>query len=247
MNTGPLERKIIKVFHFLEKSYPSNWQVRWEETPYMALFSKKREIEKVVKKGVKFETIPGHVWATMLLWFVLRRVCRNLDKVVDTSKLLERICVHDLAETIGGDTSIYSKYNEPDATSNWKRRERRDFRKLIKDLPIPIRAELEESFEEYEAEDKNYQSFETLVAKWLDNLQGNHFALVFGNNLGEYSELIEKIIKSRAGKRARLMMDYLGEKREENAASEVKAVMKVHIEMAREKGIDIDLSDLGFS
>lgn len=80
----------------------------------------------------------------------------------------------------------------------------------------------------------------------MDNLQGDHFAMTFGNNLGKHSEAIEKVVKKRSAARARDLINFLQSDSHSQAAAEVGAVMQFHANKFREAGVELNLSELGF-
>lgn len=253
MDTG-IQKKLRQIYFFMEKVYPANWQTRWNKTPYMTSFAEQEKIDKFVSKVGMLESVPGHVWACIGLWMNLRQLCPNLDKLVDSEEIYERLWAHDLGETYRGDISysvkIHSRLDEG------KEEERKDLIKLAQNLPFRERKRLISWFDEFEEkEGEKDLKFEVLVSRWVDNLQGDHFAIVFGKNLSKYSETIEKIVSKRSALRSRTLIDSIksyakksrvNEKLCAKAAEEVAAVATAHIELIRQKGITLELSQIGF-
>ena len=247
-------KKLSRIYSFMERAYPANWQTRWNKTPYMTSFAEQEEIDKFVNKIGKLESVPGHVWACIGLWMSLRQLCPNLDKLVNSEEIYERLWAHDLGETYRGDISyaikIHSRLDEG------KEEERKDLVKLTSNLPLKERERLIRWFDEFEEkEDEKGIKLEVLVARWIDNLQGDHFALVFGNNLARYKETLEKITKMRSAGRSKRLIDYLKQKAKDKnakpqsyikAAHEVRVVILAHIELIRSRVVKFDLSELGF-
>lgn len=247
-------KKLRQIYVFMEKVYPANWQTRWNKTPYMTSFADQEKIDEFVRKFGMLESVPGHVWACIGLWMNLRQLCPSLDRLVNSEEIYERLWAHDLGETYRGDISyavkIHSRLDEG------KEDERRDLIKLAKSLPLKERKKLLRWFDEFEEKqgEKNLE-LEVLVSRWIDNLQGDHFAIVFGNSLSRYSQTIEKIVTKRSALRSRILIDSLAsfakkssrdKKLYVKAAEEVESVAKAHIELIRQKGIKVDLSALGF-
>lgn len=249
-----VRKRLREIYSFMEKVYPANWQTRWNKTQYMASFAEQEKIDKFVNKVGKFESVPGHVWACIGLWMSLRQLCPNLDKLVNSEEIYERLWAHDLGETYRGDISyavkIHSRLDEG------KDEERKDLIKLARNLPFRERKRLIRWFDEFEEkEDEKSVKLEVLVARWIDNLQGDHFVLVFGNDLDRYTKTLEKITKKRSAGRSKRLIDYLRQKAQTKkdksqsyikAAQEVRAVILAHITSIRKRSIKFDLSELGF-
>ncbi len=256
MNQSEREMGLRRVYEFMKGVYPANWQVRWGETPYMSFFSGQREIDQFVSRSGKFESVPAHIWGCIGLWMNIRRICPSLDKLMDSTEVYERLWGHDLGETYLGDISLASKIHTD--VNMGKEEEREEYIRLLASLPEGQRERMIAWFDEFEhvGEDNVRRPLEVLVARWIDHLQGDHFALVFGNDLEEYSPTIEKIVKKRSVLFSRILIDSLKARAEEEpdkkeifleAAGEVEDVVRVHVEMIREAGIELDLADLGFS
>jgi putative hydrolase of HD superfamily len=82
---------------------------------------------------------------------------------VDLARLLKMCLIHDLGEAIGGDVPAPVQTR----IGNKAERERRDLLELVSPLPPPVRAEILELWDEYEAA----QSREARLAKGLDKLE----------------------------------------------------------------------------
>jgi len=227
-----------QIYSFLAGVYPGNWQTRWGKTPYMSSFADQEDINNFVFSKGKFESVPGHVWACIGLWMQLRRICPNLNKLVDSEEIYERLWAHDIGETEMGDISLAVKIHG--RLDEGKMDERKDFIKLTSSLPSREAKLLLGWFDEFEGVSEKENLLETLVARWVDNLQGDHFALVFGNDLSRHSETIEKIVKKRSAARSRALVDYLGKSGKKRAANEVWEITKAHIQIIQEAGIKIN-------
>jgi hypothetical protein len=244
-------KKLARIYLFFKSIYPANWQTRWSKTPYMKSFAQQSDIDKFVKRAGKFESVPGHVWACIGLWMHLRSACPSLDKLVNNQEIYERLWAHDLGETLSGDVSYAVKIHG--RLDKGKDLERKGYVKIVKFLDKKDKTRLVRWFDEFEGEKDNL-GLEVLIARWIDNLEGDHFALTFGKSLSKHSELISEIVRKRSVARAESIISLLEKrgKRGKNAslckkaAEEVKEVMRFHLGFIRKKKIRINLSELGF-
>lgn len=225
-----MDIKLDEMYNFLSESYKGNWQYRWEDTPYL---------EAAIKVG-KVESVVGHVWGTMEFWFYLRRLCPVLDSLVDTTEVYEILLNHDLGETYAGDLPLYRKIQ---GDKEDKGNERQTLEQITSSTP-EIQEELLRWFDEFEKELDKIDKLEILVAKLIDNLQGNHYALTFGQDLAIYSEPINKILQIRFVSYSNRLIEVLEEKVEYEAVKEVKQVSQHHAEIIKAAGIDLDTSKL---
>lgn len=223
-------QSIEGMYTLLSKAYEGNWQNRWRDTPYL---------RDALKEG-RVEAITGHVWGAMEFWFLLRRACPNLNSLVDTTEVYEILLNHDLGETYKGDVPLFRKIN---GEIDDKVAERLGVEEISEQLP-DTKKELVGWFDKFEGEIENVDSLEILVAKWIDNLQGNHFALTFGKELPKYSKPINKILQIRFVPYTNRLIEVLQEKGEQEAINEVKQVAKHHTELIKAAGIDFDTSGL---
>lgn len=143
-----ISKQLSKMYDFMGKVYPANWQTRWGRTPYMGRFASQIEIDEFVQNSGRFETIPGHVWASMGLWNFTRRACPALDSLVNSTEVYERLWSHDLGETHQGDKSLYLKFHHQ--KDDGKEDERKNFVKMIDGLPEVWKTELLSWFDEFE-------------------------------------------------------------------------------------------------
>ncbi|MFI5240873.1 MAG: HD domain-containing protein [Microgenomates group bacterium] len=215
------------VYKFLSHSYHGNWQNRWGSTPFMSKFSNS-------------ESILGHMWACMEFWFQIKGVFPELNKVVNSELLYEIIMNHDLGETYSGDVSMTRQINGEG--SNKKLTERDQISSLVSTLDQKTQEVILRNFDDFEEDINNTSNIEVLVAKFIDTLQGDQFALIFGNDLVENSELIDKIISLRFTPYAKRLIDVLKVKHED-AAKEVIQIANHHLEQIRLAGIKISAND----
>jgi 5'-deoxynucleotidase YfbR-like HD superfamily hydrolase len=224
------KKQLNGMYKLLSRAYKCNWQYRWQDTPYL---------EEAIKNG-RVESVVGHVWGTMELWFHLRKMCPKLDSLVDTTEVYEILLNHDLGETNVGDTPLYRKIN---GAKDSKQSERDDLEKISDSLP-EVQSELLAWFDEFEQEIEKIDRLEILIAKWLDNLQGNHLALIFGNDLHNYSEPINKILQISFVVYTNRLVEVLKARNETDAMDEVKQVAQHHADAIKAAGIDFDTSKL---
>jgi putative hydrolase of HD superfamily len=105
------------------------------------------------------ESVAEHTWRLCLMAMVLYG--RTDD--VDLARLLKMCLVHDLGEAIGGDVPAPAQL----AGSPKAGQERADLLVLVGPLPAPVRREILELWDEYEAA----SSPEAKLAKGLDKLE----------------------------------------------------------------------------
>src|SRR4030043_641662 len=98
-------KSIQGMYAFLEDAYKGNWEFRWRKTPYMEEAIRSQHTESVL----------GHMWSMMAMWYFLQRICLALRKVVDSKRVYELILLHDVGESQIGDISMYQKISGFDA------------------------------------------------------------------------------------------------------------------------------------
>ena len=134
------KKDLTGIFKFLSKAYNANWTLRWSHTPYMS---------KALASG-KTESILGHKWAMMELWYQLRRVCPNLNAAIDSKKFYEIVLNHDLGETFLGDISAIRQLNGEGLDKHIA--EHQELEKMSTDLPKYSARDMLDSFDEFEKE-----------------------------------------------------------------------------------------------
>ena len=224
-----MNKKVLDgIYEFMAKAYQGNWQYRFGDTPFMT---------EMNGKG-KRESILAHQWALMEFWFLLRRVCPSLDKTVDSLKLYEMIINHDLGETVNGDISLTRQMAGEGRDKHLA--EHDQIKLLTKSLDPKIAGDILHYFDDYEAKIEDARTIEVLVVRFLDYLEGHHFALTFGNDLVEHSELIGKIVNDRWVKFTQRLIDVLRETGFSEASEEVKKVAEHHMNDIFGVGIKFD-------
>jgi putative hydrolase of HD superfamily len=111
------------------------------------------------------ESVAEHTWRLALMALLLAPEFPG----VDFARLVKICLVHDLGEAIGGDIPAPEQARRAAAgeTAGKAAEERRDLITLLEPLPGPLRAEITELWDEYEAA----RSPEAKVAKALDKLE----------------------------------------------------------------------------
>lgn len=227
-----IEKELDEIYTFMGRVYHGNWKNRWEGTPFMSEFN----------DSGRSESILGHMWALKELWFQIKQVCPALNKVVDSGLLYEKIMNHDLGET-NDDGDISMTRQLKGEGQNKKVTEREQLLDLTKQLSQKTQSIILNNFDEFEEKPENINNIETLVAKFLDTLQGDQFALTFGNNLPENSELIDKIVKLRFASYTQRLVDVLTQLDHKEASSEVVLIANHHLNQIRSAGIQITVED----
>ena len=105
------------------------------------------------------ESVAEHTWRLCLMAMLLYGGAPD----VDLARLLRMCLVHDLGEALGGDVPA----PEQQAASPKAGQERADLLRLTAPLPAPLREEIVELWDEYEAA----ASPEARLAKGLDKLE----------------------------------------------------------------------------
>jgi hypothetical protein len=230
MKKGETNKYLDNAYSFLSLVYHGNWQDRWSNTPYL---------EDALKKG-RNESINAHSWASMEFWFLLRRACPRLDSLVDTTEVYEILLNHDLGETFEGDFPLYERVSG-------KRGDRSVEITSLKSL-VGVLGKLASKVigwvSEFDGDIEKIESLEVVVAKWIGILQGNHFALTFGNDLQDHSEKINKVLQLRFIPYTNKLIEILKKKRHTKAVEEVREIANNHIESIKDAGIEFDSSKL---
>jgi putative hydrolases of HD superfamily len=105
------------------------------------------------------ESVAEHTWRLCLMAMLLYRDAPGLD----LARLLKICLIHDLGEAIGGDVPAPAQH--PDASK--APQERSDLLELISPLPVRLRQEIVELWDEYESATTR----EAKIAKGLDKLE----------------------------------------------------------------------------
>jgi len=213
-------------------NYQGNWSYRWGRVPWM---------QKNNRMGKK-ESILSHEWACIGFWLTLKDVCPSLSSLVDTEEIYERVWSHDMGETFIGDISQFRQING--AGGNKHLIEQEEIKRITKSIPSKTSRKLRGYFKEFEKPIEKITKLETLIAKLIDTIQGNHFALVFaeGLELSKNKDSVKKIVKRTSVRVAHQLLKVLKERGQTKAYREVLAVIDHHLNYYQELGIKIDFT-----
>ncbi|MEK7080978.1 MAG: HD domain-containing protein [Patescibacteria group bacterium] len=223
-----IKKSLDGIYQFMSHSYNGNWQYRWYKTPYL---------ETNIKVS-KNESILGHQWACMGFWFYLKHICPSLSTLVDTTEIYERLLGHDLGETFIGDIPLFLQLSGKG--TNKHSLERKEIQKMGKKIPKKIFKIMIKYFDEFENPVGNITKLEILIAKFIDTMQGNHFAFVFGNDLPKHETTINKIVNRSFIPVAKRLLKVLKQRGHKKAYKEVVNIVIHHLEFAKKAGVKID-------
>lgn len=212
--------------------YEGSWQYRWYGTPHM-----KNSLSKNRK-----ESILAHQLACIGFWFNLRRISPNLDRLVDSEKVYEILWGHDLGEVFIGDISQARQTKGEGAGKS--KVEREEIIKMSKGTPEKIVQDLLRNFDSFESKHEKTNNIEILVCKLIDNIQGNHFAIVFGNDFGINSDLISKIVNRSFIKAAIRLLEFLKNTKNKGAYKEARLIIDHHISAVKNSGVKLKVDSL---
>lgn len=214
------------VFEFMSIAYYGNWKYRWGGTPYF---------------DEKTESIIGHEYGCALLWLVLRRVCPALNKIVDSTRVYEICLTHDLGETYEGDISRFQQLKGQGVDKHSS--ERQAINMIASKTKVATREEIIAWFDEFEKKPEEIENIEILIVRFLDSLQGDHFALTFGHDLPSHSEVISKIVNKHTVPFALRLMEVLKTTGHNEACEEVGQIFLYHKNQIKAAGINLDIEN----
>ena len=144
------------------------------------------------------ESVPDHVWRMCMM---LLYVEGKLSIKYDTFHCLKIILVHDMPEIETGDINAAndnSVYNDPSSKKVKEENERAAMKHILKDLEEPLRSELMDLWEEYEA----WVTPEAKVAKSIDKMEAFLHAYETSNaeHYPEHLAFITKMIEGQKGR-----------------------------------------------
>jgi 5'-deoxynucleotidase YfbR-like HD superfamily hydrolase len=221
-----IQKEIEGVYDFMSKVYFGNWQYRFSGTPHMSNANKTK----------KKESILAHELACIGFWFNMRRVCPNLDRLIDSTRIYEIFFSHDLGEILGEEISLSRQIKGKG--KNKEVLERKEIVKLAKKAPKKIVKDILQNFDIFEEKIEKITDLEILVCKLIDNTQGNHFAISFGNDFKKHKEHIKKIFDFSFFKRRDRLLQVLKERGHKKAYKEVEIFSKHILELYRNKGVE---------
>ena len=228
-NSAKTKKDIEATFIFMSNVYLGNWQYRFAGTPHMSNMLKKK----------KRESILAHQLSCIGFWFNLRKLCPNLNKIVDTEKIYEILWGHDLGEIFAGDVSQPQQIKG--MGKNKSQVERQEIINMAGKIPQKILRILLNNFDAFEQKTEEIKSIEILVCKFIDNIQGNHFAVVFGNDFKKNSDLINKVLNRSFTRTTRRLLQVLKEGGHKKAHEEVELIANHLIHLFKKAGTKLKL------
>jgi 5'-deoxynucleotidase YfbR-like HD superfamily hydrolase len=213
------------MYELMNRTFPGNWQYRMGATPYGATSA----------KAGKRESIAGHMWMCMVTWMQMKVICPALAKLVNSEELYEILMVHDLGETVTGDVSNFQQLQGHGVGK--EDIEREEIRMLTDCLPEELQSRILTLFEGFEAPLDQITQIEYLVAKFIDIVEGDQFALAFGNDLPQYAVPIQAILDKKFKPRALRLITVLKQRGFDEAAEEVRLMSVSHADAITKAGV----------
>jgi len=223
------KKDIEATYAFMKNVYLGNWEYRWEGTPHMSKMHKKN----------KEESILAHELACIGFWFNLKRICPNLNKLVDSEKIYEILWGHDLGEVFAGDVSQTLQVKGKGV--NKSQIERQEIIKMAGKIPQSTLKTLLQNFDAFEQKTEEINSLEILICKLIDKIQGHHFNVVFGNDFKTNSDLISKILNRSFIREARRLLEILKKGGHKKAYKEVESVVTYLLYLFKKAGTKLKL------
>lgn len=227
-----LNKSLDNIYKFMADNYQGNWSYRWGGVPWM---------QKNNTKG-KRESILAHQWACVGFWLTLKDICPALNALVDTQEIYERVWSHDMGETFVGDISQFRQINGDGKDKHLL--ELREIERMTKFIPLKTSRKLISYSKEFEKSRDKITKLEALVAKLIDTIQGNHFALVFAEGLGSSNnkDSVKKIVERTTVRTAHQLLKVLKQRGHTKAHKEVLTVVNHHLDYYRKLGIKTDFN-----
>jgi 5'-deoxynucleotidase YfbR-like HD superfamily hydrolase len=223
------KKDIEATYAFMGNVYLGNWEYRFKGAPHMS------EMFKHNRK----ESILAHELSCIGFWFNLRRICPNLNKLVNSEKMYEILWGHDLGEIFAGDVSQPMQVKGKGV--NKSKIERQEIIKMAGKIPKQILKTLLQNFDAFEKKTEEITSIEILVCKFIDNIQGNHFSTVFGNDFKANSDLVNKILNRSFIRTTRRLLEVLKRNGHKKAQKEVEEVATYLIYLFKKSGTKLKL------
>jgi 5'-deoxynucleotidase YfbR-like HD superfamily hydrolase len=216
-----LEQKFEQVFTFMSRLYAGNWVYRWAKVPF------------IEQKGGedRGESVLTHQYSCIALWSLLQKIMPAISKVIDSTRVTDMLMYHDIGEIGLGDTPLVTQLSQGSESKNQSESVQID--EYAKLLPEELREWMTESFKSFTYGENNT---EALMARYINAVQGNHFALTFGKDLEAHNELIQKIVNQFFMPIARELFTELG-KLSVDAGNEIEALTQFHLEAIKAKNI----------
>jgi len=216
-----MEEDYQKIFDFLACSYGGNWVYRWELVPFVNQVSNSKQGESVL----------AHQQSCIMLWSLLKSVMPELSSLVNTELVYDLLMFHDLGEIASEDTPLVKQLRE--GSSLKKEMERLEIEKNTMGLPQAARELINKSFFDYSYADENEATVEVLLARYVNSMQGNHFAMVYGFDFIKHADLIMEIVNKYFTPVANELISKLATQNNA-AANEVKSLTNYHLATIKE-------------
>ena len=100
------------------------------------------------------------------------------------------------------------------------------------------------NFEAFEEKTEEINNIEILVCKFIDNVQGNHFGVVFGNDYKIHSDLINKILNRSFIRTTRRLLEVLKKGSNKKAYEEVESVANYLVYLFKKSGVKLKLEKM---
>lgn len=227
--SSKIKKEMEATYAFMQNVYLGNWQYRWKGTPHM----------KNMLRQNKKESILAHQLSCVGLWFNLRRICPNLNKLVNSEKMYEILWIHDLGEIFAGDVSQTMQVKGRGV--NKSKTERQEIIKMAGKIPTKTIKTILKNFDAFEKKIEEIDNIEILVCKLVDNIQGHHFGLVFGNDYKTHSNLINKILNRSLIRITRRLLQVLDKGGYKKAHLEIESVVDHFIYIFKKSGAELEL------
>ncbi len=230
MKNKTINKSLDNIYKFMADNYQGNWSYRWDGVPWM---------EKNNKKG-KRESILAHAWACIGFWLTLKDICPALSSIVNTQEIYERIWSHDMGETFLGDVSQFKQINGVGKDKHIL--EQQEMERMTKFITLKTSRKILKYFKEFEKPREKITRLEALIAKLIDTIQGNHFALVYAEGLRslENKDSIKKIVERTTVRTANQLLKVLKKHGRPKAHKEVLSIVNHHLDYYKKLGIKID-------
>lgn len=122
--------------------------------------------------------------------------------------------------------------------------ERQEIIKMAGKIPKKTLKTLLQNFDAFEEKTEEMNSIEILVCKLIDNIQGNHFAVVFGNDFRTHSDLINKVLNRSFIRTIRRLLEVLKNGGHKKAHKEVESVVNYLIYLFKKSGVKLKLEKM---
>lgn len=166
-----------------------------------------------------------------MMWSLLKTVTPNLTSSVNSELVYDLLLFHDLGEVASEDMPLVKQLQE--GSSQKKEMESLEIDKITNDLPETTKKFIRQCFFDYSYAAADGASIEVLLARYINSIQGNHFAMVYGFDFAKHADLIMKIVNRYFMPVAEELVGELAI-RNKLAANEVEALTSYHLRAIEE-------------